>query len=211
MADYVLLRFQPEDDLLASVRARAAAAGLPAIHVSAFDGRLLEVIARSVAPRLVVEIGTLAGYSAVCLARGMAPDGRLHTLEIDPRHADVARETFVDAGLAHRIELHLGSALPTLSSFDAESVDLVFIDADKESYPDYVRWAAGALRMGGLLLADNSFGFGLVPDGPFRDEPEERSIRAIDRANQMLADPVGSFRSMMIPTSEGLAMAVKVR
>lgn len=213
LADYVLQRFQPEDAVLARVRERAKARGIPPIHVSAFDGRLLEVLARAATPRRIVEIGTLAGYSGICLARALAPGGLLYTLEIDPAHAEVARESFADAGVLDRVEIHVGLAYETLCRFPSDCADVVFVDADKQSYPSYVRWAAGALRVGGLVILDNAFAWGLLarPDGPFKDENEERSVRALDTANRLLADPEGPFRSMMIPTSEGLAVGVRVR
>ncbi len=213
LAGYVLERFCPEDAVLSRVRERAKAAGLPPIHVSPFDGRLLEVIARASSPHRIVEIGTLAGYSGICLARALGPGGLLSTIEIDPRHAAVARESFEDAGVPDRVEILVGPARESLSRFPRDSVDVVFVDADKESYPDYIRWASSALRIGGILLADNAFGWGLVarPDGPFKDEQEERAVRALDAANRLLADPEGPFRSMMLPTSEGLALGVRIR
>lgn len=213
LAGYVLDRFQPEDEVLARVRERAKAGGIPPIHVSPFDGRLLEVLARATAPRRIVEIGTLAGYSGICLARALAAGGRLYTLEIDPRHAEVAQESFVDAGVADRVEIHVGPAQETLAKFPPASTDVVFIDADKEGYPGYVRWASTALRIGGIVILDNAFAWGRLarPDGPFKNDGEERSIRALDAANRLLADPEGPFRSMMIPTSEGLALGVRVR
>jgi len=205
---YVRDRFLGDDAVLARVRDRAARSGLPAIHVSPFDGKLLEVIARAAMPRTIVEIGTLAGYSGICLARALLPGGVLHTLEIDPRHAAVARESFIEAGVSERVQIYVGPAAETLSQFGDGQVDVVFVDADKEGYPDYVRWAARALRPGGVALLDNAFGWGAVADPP--GDSREPSVEALDRANRLLADPDGPFRAMMIPTSEGLAMGVRV-
>lgn len=215
LATYVADAFGPEDPVLARVRARAAAADLPAIHVSAFDGRLIELIARSCAPVHIVEIGTLAGYSGICLARALAPGGHLHTLEVDPRHAAIAQQSFEDAGLTDRIQIHVGPALASLAhvSIMLGPIDLVFIDADKASYPAYVRWASQNLRPGGIVLVDNAFAFGLVGQDPRSlTAPDEIATRtAIDETNRLLADPQGAFRAGMVPTGEGLAMAVRVR
>lgn len=207
---YVRDRFLPDDPVLARVRERAAQAGLPPIHVSPFDGRLLEVIARAAMPRMIVEIGTLAGYSGICLARALLAGGLLHTCEIDPRHAEVARASFEDAGVADRVIIHVGPAQETLAQFGEGQVDVVFVDADKEGYPDYVRWAERALRPGGIVFLDNALGYGLIPDGAFATAGEERSVKALDLANRLLSDPGGPFRGMMIPTSEGLAIGVRV-
>lgn len=207
---YVRERFLPEDPVLERVRSRAEEAGLPAIHVSPFDGRLLEVIARAALPRMIVEIGTLAGYSGICLARALLPGGMLHTLEIDPRHAAVAQQSFQDAGVADSVRIYLGPARETLAQFGDTRVDVVFIDADKEGYPDYVRWAGRALRPGGIVFLDNAFGYGLIPDGPFASPAEEKQVKSLDVANRLLAEPDGLFRAMMIPTSEGLAMGVRI-
>jgi len=198
--------FQPEDAVLAEIRARSGREGLPAIAVGRFDGLHLEVLARLLGARKAVEIGTLGGYSGVCLLRGMPEDGVLHTLELDAHHAEVARESFRKAGVAGRARIHVGPALQNLREIESEGpFDLCFIDADKTGYPAYLDWAARYLRVGGAVLGDNAFGFGGVakPDG-------DDSVRALRRFNEELARG-GRFRATMIPTEEGLALGVKVR
>jgi len=198
--------FQPEDPVLAEIRARSIREGLPAIAVGRFDGLHLEVFARMLGARKVVEIGTLGGYSGVCLLRGMGEDGVLHTFELDPHHAEVARDSFRKAGVAARANVHVGKAVDKLRDVEAEApFDLCFLDADKTGYPAYLEWAARHLRIGGALLADNAFGFGGVakPDG-------DEGVRALRRFNEELAQG-GRFRATMIPTEEGLALGVKVR
>jgi caffeoyl-CoA O-methyltransferase len=218
LADYVERTFHPEDEVLADIRKRAAAAGLPAIHVSPFDGLLLEVIARAARAKKIVEVGTLAGLSGVCLARAL-PDvpggeGVLHTFEFEPKHAQVARESFRKAGIEKKIAIHVGAALANLPKIEKDGpFDLVFIDADKENYPNYLAWAAKHLRAGGVVLCDNAFAWGLVAVGDDAPELKEghnaTARKAIRATNAALADPRGPWRGMMIPTGEGLAMGVK--
>ena len=158
------------------------------------------------AARKTVEIGTLGGYSGVCLLRGMPKDGVLHTFELNEHHAEVARESFRRAGVAERAKIHVGPALDKLREIQREApFDLCFIDADKVSYPAYLAWAAEHLRVGGAVAGDNAFGWGNVAK-PGGDE----GVRALRRFNEELARG-GRFRATMIPTEEGLALGVKVR
>ncbi len=198
--------FQPEDAILREIRERSTREGLPAIAVGRFDGLHLEVIARAAGALKAVEIGTLGGYSGVCLLRGMGSHGVLHTFESDEEHARVATDSFHKAGVASRAHIHVGLALQTLAEIEAEApFDLVFIDADKVSYPAYLDWSANHLREGGVLLADNAFGFGAIHK-PGGDEGRA----ALRKFNQELARG-GRFRATMLPTAEGLAMGVKIR
>ncbi len=208
VADYVARLYEPEDDVLADVRARSAAAGLPDIQVAPLDGRHLEVLARAAGARRAVEIGTLGGYSGLALLRGMAPDGTLDTVELEPRHAEVARETFRRAGLADRVRVHVGPALEILPTLAPHGpFDLVFIDADKEGYPRYLDWAAANLRSGGIVLLDNAFLFGHLPEAPSGDRAA--AIKAMQTVHETLARG-GLFRATVLPTGEGLAMGVRV-
>lgn len=202
--------FEPEDPVLREVRARSDAAGLPPIAVGAMDGLHLEVLARAAGARRAVEIGTLGGYSGVCLARGMGPEGVLHTFEVDPAHAAVALAAFARAGVAAQVRLHLGPALEKLPEIEAEGpFDLVFVDADKQGYPAYLAWAEEHLRVGGLLLADNAFAFGHVHEAApaAEDAPAVAPLRAF--AERLARG--GRFRATLLPTAEGLALGVKVR
>jgi predicted O-methyltransferase YrrM len=201
--------YRPEDPALREIRERSAAAGLPAIEVGALDGLHMEVLARAGGARRAVEIGTLGGYSGLCLLRGMGPTGRLDTFEVEPRHAEVARRTFELAGVASRVRLHLGPALEGLRAIEREGpFDLVFIDADKAGYPAYLAWAEEHLRLGGLLLADNTFAFGHV-HAPEAAGPERAAAEALARFSERLAGG-GRFRATILPTGEGLSLGVKV-
>jgi caffeoyl-CoA O-methyltransferase len=202
--------YAPEDEVLREIRERSAAAGLPQVQVGRFDGLHLEVLARAVGARRAVEIGTLGGYSGVCLLRGMAPDGVLHTLELEPRHAAVARASFERAGFASRVRVHVGRAAEALPDLEREGpFDLVFVDADKTGYPGYLAWAEEHLRVGGVLLADNTFGFGHVhEERPAGESPA--AMAALRAFSERLARG-GRFRATMLPTAEGLSLGVKVR
>jgi caffeoyl-CoA O-methyltransferase len=202
--------FRPEDPVLREIRERSLAAGLPAIAVGTMDGLHLEVLARACGARRAVEIGTLGGYSGVCLLRGMGLDGQLDTFEASERHAAVARESFRRAGFLERVRIHVGRALDRLPSIEGQGpFDLCFIDADKQSYVAYLDWAAEHLRPGGLLLADNAFAFGGIADPG--DDPELRQASRHLRAFAERLVSCGRFRATVLPTAEGLAFGVKVR
>jgi predicted O-methyltransferase YrrM len=151
-------RLIESDPALDAALRASVAAGLPSIQVSASQGKFLQLLALAQAPRRILEIGTLGGYSTLWLARALAPDGRLVTLEVEPRHAAVARENFARAGVAKQIDLHVGPALETLARFRTQSAapfDFVFIDADKPNNLNYVQNALGLARPGTLIVVDN--------------------------------------------------------
>ncbi|MDP9013310.1 MAG: O-methyltransferase [Pseudomonadota bacterium] len=148
----------PADAALEAALRASEAAGLPSIQVSPSQGKLLQLLALAQGARRILEVGTLGGFSTLWLARALPSDGRLVTLELEPRHAEVARGNFVRAGLADRIELHVGAALDTLARLHAERVapfDFVFIDADKPNNLAYVQAALNMSRVGTLIVVDN--------------------------------------------------------
>ena len=208
VAEWLLETYAPEDEVLAEIRARSTAAGLPDIQVAALDARHLEVLARASGARRAVEIGTLGGYSGVAILRGLGEGGELDTIDSEPRHADVARESFRRAGFAERARVHVGLALDVLPRLERRGpFDLVFIDADKEGYPRYLDWAAQNLRPGGIVLLDNAFLFGHLPEAPAGERAA--SIRAMQAVHQTLAGS-GKFRATPLPTGEGLALGVRI-
>ena len=161
-----------DDPVLTRALAAGRAAGLPAIDVAANQGKMLHLMALLVGAERILEVGTLAGYSAIWMARALKPSGRLVTLEIDPKHAEVARVNFAAAGLADKVEVRVGPALqslPVLAAEAPEPFDLVFIDADKASNPDYFAWAVKLTRPGGLIIVDNVVRNGAVADAASRD------------------------------------------
>jgi predicted O-methyltransferase YrrM len=167
-----------EDDALRAARESAAAADMPAIEVSAQHGRLLSLLAKVTNAKRVLEIGTLAGYSTINLARGVGTDGRVVTLEFEPRHAAVARKNFERAGVADRIEVVVGAALDTLPRLAerGETFDMFFIDADKENNVAYVEWAIKLGRPGSVIVVDNIARMGRVLD-PAPDDHQARAVR----------------------------------
>jgi predicted O-methyltransferase YrrM len=160
------------DDILEHALAAAKAAGLPAIAVAPNQGRMLHLLARLQGARRILEIGTLGGYSAIWLARALPAEGRLVTLELEPKHAEVARANLAHAGLADRVELRIGPARESLAALVAEGAgpfDLVFVDADKPSMPEYLEWSLQLSRPGTLLVFDNVVREGAILDASGKD------------------------------------------
>jgi caffeoyl-CoA O-methyltransferase len=210
LVQYVEQTFLPEDSILRDVKERADQQGLPAIQVGKMDGLHLEVITRSVGAKLAVEIGTLGGYSGICITRGMGPDGKLFTFELEQSRADFARESFQKAGIAHQVEILVGLAIENLNRINKYGpFDLVFIDADKVSYPLYLKWASENLKIGGILLADNTFAWGMIADDRFDNSEDALAVKALKEFNFTLAQG-GQFRSTILPTGEGLTFGVRV-
>ena len=156
------------DPALDAAIAASRAAGLPEIAVAPNQGKLLNMMARACGARRILEIGTLGGYSAIWLARALPDGGKLITLEFDPKHAQVARSNLARAGLADRAEVITGPALETLPRLSGP-FDFVFIDANKDGYPDYFRWAVKLARKGTMIVADNVVRGGKVADAKSRD------------------------------------------
>jgi len=167
-----------EDDALTATREAADAAGMPAIEVSAQHGKLLCLLATAMRATRVLEIGTLAGYSTINLARAVGPGGGVVTLEYEPEHADVARVNLARAGVGDRVEVIVGAALDTLPRLAerGETFDLVFIDADKENNVAYVEWAIKLGRAGSIIVVDNIARFGRVLE-PAADDHQARAVR----------------------------------
>jgi predicted O-methyltransferase YrrM len=177
--EYLGGKLLPADEALESALQASAEAGLPPISVSPAQGKLLNLLARGQGARRILEIGTLGGYSAIWLARALPPDGHLITLEADTRHAEVARENLALAGLAGLTEVRVGRAqetLPHLASAGAGPFDVIFIDADKPGYPDYLRWSLDLARPGTLIIADNVVRDGAVADAASND-PAVQGVR----------------------------------
>jgi caffeoyl-CoA O-methyltransferase len=204
---YVTELFKPQDTILFEIVQRAARESLPPIHVSALDGRYLEIITLAVGARKAVEIGTLAGYSGVSIARGLAPKGKLFTFEFSDHHAKVAEKSFKKAGLSSKVEIFVGPALDNLPKIESQGpFDLVFIDADKGNYPAYLEWSIRNLRVGGIFLGDNTFAWGKISDSKSKDT----NVKALREFNRIAATHP-RFRSTILPTGEGLTIGVKIK
>lgn len=206
---YIRSLYAQESDILASVRASAEQFNKAGIQVGAEEGRLLQWIIRQYRVHTIVEIGTFVGYSALWMASALPEDGYLYSCEFDPEHAATARTHFAHSPHAGQITLLEGDALESLKTLSAKApFDMIFIDADKGGYPDYLDWAEQHIRPGGLIIGDNTLLFGSV----YQDEPprrvSKRSWNAMRAFNQRLADS-SKFDTIMLPTAEGLTLAVK--
>ncbi len=183
---YIEHLFNPRDEALAQNLQNAQAADLPTINVSPNEGKLLYCIAKMIGAKRVLEIGTLGGYSATWLARALPAGGKVITLELDPKHAEVARQNLARAGVAEQVEVRVGRATETLRQMiDAREVpfDLIFIDADKAGYIEYLDLSLHLSRAGTVILADNLIRNGRVID----DRPADEAARGVKAFNEALA------------------------
>jgi predicted O-methyltransferase YrrM len=175
-----------EDDALKNAIKAMEAAGLPPISVTANQGKFLQVLAKLVNAKKILEVGTLGGYSTIWMARALPTDGKLITLEIDKAHADVALQNFKNAGVDSKVELHLGAAIETLPALVRENAgpfDMIFIDADKPPYLEYFELALKLSRPGTLIIADNVIREGKVLD---ENHPDDK-VQGVHRLNKMLS------------------------
>jgi len=176
---YFLDTIVGQDAALAEAQRAAEAAGLPPISVTAAQGKLLHLLVRIHGARRVLEVGTLAGYSTIWMARALPPGGTLISLEYEPRHAEVARANLDRAGVSGVVEIRVGAALETLPSLEGP-FDLVFIDADKENNPGYFQWALRLSRPGGVIVVDNVVRGGKVADPASADADALGVRRMVD-------------------------------
>ena len=193
----------PSDPALEAELKSSKAAGLPQISVTPNQGKLLQILARSLKARRILEIGTLGGYSTIWLARALPKNGRLVTLEADPKHAKVARANIKRAGLSKVVEIRYGRAQETLPQLLRQHLgpfDLTFIDADKTGYPEYFIWALKLSHPGSLIIADNVVRDGAVANPRSKDP----NVRAIRRFNKLLAaEPRVSATAIQTVGSKG--------
>jgi caffeoyl-CoA O-methyltransferase len=204
---YIENLFAPQDEALEAAVRESQRAGLPEIQVSPNEGKLLQLLAEMVGARRILEVGTLGGYSAINLARGMAEDGTLISLELDEHHAEVARQNVAGAGFGELVEIRVGDArelLARIADNGEGPFDLIFIDADKQGYPEYLEWAMRLSRPGSLILGDNTIWGGTIIN------PQDASTWAIYEFNERLAkDP--RLSAIVLPQIrervDGLAIA----
>ena len=208
---YIEGLFVGADPALEGALAASTAAGLPAIAVSPSQGKLLYVLATAIGARRILEIGTLGGYSTIWMARALPADGRLITLELDQKHADVARANFARAGVSHLVDVRVGPALDQLPSLGGDGpFDLIFIDADKGGYTDYLSWAIRLSRAGTLIIADN-----VVRDGRITDAAStDANVQGIRRFNEALAKErrvaATEIQTVGVKGYDGLAVIVVI-
>jgi len=196
--DYVNRVHAPHDAGLA--RAFAVPEGIPAIQVGPSDGKLIALLLRLIRATKVVEVGTLVGYSAIHLARALAPGGQLWSVEFEPRHAEIARANLAAAGVADRVSVLVGAGRDVLPALVPHApFDVVFIDADKVNYDFYGEWGIDHLRPGGLVIGDNAYLFGELLDDSDRG-------RAMRRFHELVA---ASCDSVCAPTPDGLVIGIR--
>lgn len=211
--DYLGEMFAPPDAALKAALQSSRQAGLPAIQVSPLQGKLLQLLAMIQRAQTILEIGVLGGYSTIHLARALPAGGRLVSLEANQHHAEVARANLRRAGLEARVEIRLGSAVDTLAQMVAQGAgpfDLVFIDADKPSYPEYLAWSLKLSRPGTLLIADNVVRNGAVADPGSPDADVQGARRFLEL---LAAEP--RLQAVVAPSAgrkgyDGIALAVVV-
>lgn len=198
----------PQDPELERIAETIRERGMPEISVEPAYGRLLTMLAASIGAAAALEIGALGGYSGVCLARGLAPGGKLTSLELKPEYAELAQANLAAAGFGDRVEMLVGSAAESLAKLAAEgrTFDFFFIDADKENYPLYLEWAIRLARPGALIAADNTLlrGRTLNPD---KTGPAVRAVREFNRIIARDERLIGTH----LPSFDGLALATVKR
>ncbi|MHC5114122.1 MAG: O-methyltransferase [Planctomycetota bacterium] len=209
LTEYGRAVFGRQDDHLAGLREASIAEGLPDIAVDPEVGRLLMILASTTRGRLAIEVGTLGGYSGIWIARGLAPDGRLITIEPEAKHAEFAQRQFARAGVADRVEVRLGAGLDVLpelaETLGPGSVDVVFLDAIKAEYPDYWAHVRPLIAVGGVVLADNVYG-----SGWFIGDEQNETRNAVDRFNRAVADDP-DFEAVAVPIRTGVLIGRRAR
>lgn len=201
---YLAARTRGEDDLLRSLKAEARAAGIPPIWISPEQGSFMQILLRLARAREVVEVGTLAGYSAIVMARALGDGGRVRTIEIEPRHADFAERWIARSDVAGRVEVHRGAGKEVLPRFAADSADAAFLDADKVNHGAYLRECMRIVRRGGLVMADNAFAFGQL----FDPHPTDREVEGVRTFNDVMASTPG-LHGIIVPIGDGCWVAVR--
>ena len=197
--DYLLAHSRGEDPFLAELRSAAHAAGIPPIAIAPEQAIFMRILLRAAKAREVIEVGTLAGYSAIAMARALPSDGRVRTIELDPRHADFAERWIARSDVAGRVEVLRGRGADVLARFAERSADAAFLDADKSSYPIYLEQCLRIVRPGGLVLVDNAFAFGEL----FEPAPRDSEVEAVRAFNDFAAALPG-YDGVIVPIGDGL-------
>jgi caffeoyl-CoA O-methyltransferase len=201
---YIAERTARDDDFLSSLKAAARAEAIPAIWISPEQASFAQILLKLAGARTVLEIGTLAGYSAIWMARALPHDGKVDTIEISSRHADFAERWIAQSDVAGKVVVHRGPGTELLPAFPAASRDAGFIDADKENYPHYLEQTLRIVRPGGLIMVDNAFAFGEL----FSAQPDRGGVAAVRRFNDMMASD-SRVHGIIVPLGDGLWVGVK--
>ena len=201
---YVAERTLPDDAFLKELKQAAKAEGIPPISIAPEQASFMQVLLKAARVKDVVEVGTLAGYSAIAMARALPPGGRVRTVEFSQKHADFAEAWIAKSDVADRVTVHRGAGADVLPGFAADSADAMFLDADKGNYPLYLEHALRIVRAGGLILADNAFAFGEL----FHTSPRDREVQAVRAFNDVMAAEA-RVHGVIVPIGDGLWVGVK--
>ncbi|TNE35284.1 O-methyltransferase [bacterium] len=205
---YLRKNFSSEDDFLKNLKKEANEAGIPEICISEEQGKFLQVLLKSIRAKYVLEIGSLAGYSAITMARALPEDGKLVAVEISSKNAEFIEQKALDAGLSHKIEVVNADAKDFLGGWQPDfKLDFVFVDADKKGYKTYFELCTPLIRKGGIFAADNALGFGHIAEENPKSEPG--NVKAIQDLNQTLKNsPL--YESCLVTVGDGMAMGLKL-
>jgi predicted O-methyltransferase YrrM len=206
LEQYILNHTSPEDDFLKELDRETHLKVLRSRMLSGhLQGQILSMISCMVKPRYILEIGTFTGYSALCLAKGLAENGQLHTIEIDDELESIARKYFEKSGMGNKIVQHIGDARQVISSLQ-HTFDLVFIDADKREYCDYYKLVFDRISVGGFLLADNILWNGKVVDP---NEINDEQTRGILDFNNLVHNDI-RVKNVILPVRDGIMLIQKI-
>ena len=200
---YLAARTVQEDGLLRQLKTEALHHGIPPIWIAPEQGSFMQLLLKIAHAREVIEIGTLAGYSAIWMARGLPPEGRVRTIEISDVHAGFAERWLAQSDVADRVEVFRGAGREILPGFETGSADAAFIDADKTGYPFYLRESLRIVRRGGIIMADNAFGFGRLFD------KSDEGASTMREFNEVMARE-NSLQSIIVPLGDGLWVGMKL-
>ena len=201
---YVASHTTPEDALLRDLKLAARAEGIPPIWIAPEQASFMQIVLKLARAKDVVEVGTLAGYSAIAMARALPADGSVRTIEFEPKHADFAERWVAKSDVAARVKVFRGAGADVLPTFASNSADAAFLDADKSSYPRYLDECLRIVRPGGLIMADNAFAFGQL----FDDAATDREVPAIRAFNELMANEQ-RLHGVIVPIGDALWVAVK--
>ncbi|MHC4341178.1 MAG: O-methyltransferase [Planctomycetota bacterium] len=202
--DYIAGHTRGDDDFLRALKEAAGREGIPSIHIAPEQASFMQLLIKLCGARTVIEVGTLAGYSAITMARALPEGGMVHTIEIEERHTEFAERWAKQSDVAKRIRVHRGPGLEVLPRFADHSADAAFVDADKLGYAGYLDECLRILRPGGLFMADNAFAFGqLLETGEV-----EPGVHAIRKFNEKMARKA-ELHGIIVPLGDGLWVAVK--
>ncbi len=202
--EYISARTQRDDAFLADLKTAATEQGIRSIWIAPEQAAFMQILLAAAKAREVIEVGTLAGYSAIQMARALPEGGRVRTIELDPKHVKFAREWIAKSDAKDKVTVLEGRGADVLKTFEPDSADAAFLDADKGNYPIYLEESLRIVKKGGLILVDNAFAFGQVLD----QHPTDREAKSVQQFNDLMAREK-RVQSVIVPLGDGLWVGVK--